>query len=457
MSSLDAFFNPKSVAVIGASRHPHKIGHVILWNFLRGFKGKVYPINPNEGEVLGLKAYPRVTDVPDDIDLAVIAIPARFVPGVMEDCGKKGIKAVIIVSGGFSEIGKEDLEEEVKKVAKRYGIRVIGPNCIGVFDAHTQVDTLFMPRYRLERPRKGRIGFISQSGAVGSAILDWAATKGFGFSKFISYGNACDVDEVDLLEYLEKDKSTGVIGMYIEGTRRGRELYEALQRITRKKPVIAIKGGKTKSGSKAASSHTGALAGSADVWRAMFKQAGVIEAEDIRKMFNYARLLAEQPLPRGKRVGVITNGGGFGVIASDAIENHGLVLANLEKETIEKIRKHVPEYAVIKNPVDLVGDADAQRYEIALDALMEDKNVDIILVLILFQTAGVQSEIIDVVANKSDLGKKPIVAFSAGGGFTQLHMRMLEKVGVPVFDSLEEAADAIEKMYQYSRYVGNAE
>ncbi len=457
MQDLDYFFNPKSVAVIGASKHPHKIGHVILWNFLRSYKGRIYPINPSVDEIMGLKTYKTILDVPGKVDLAVIAIPAKFVPPVLEECGKKGVKSVIIVSGGFSEIGRSDLEGEVKRIGKKYKMRIIGPNCIGVFDAFSQVDTLFMPRYRLERPRNGRISFVSQSGAVGSAILDWAAAKGFGFSKFISYGNAVDVDEVDLLRYLEKDKTTRVIGMYIEGTRRGRELYETLRRITKKKPVIAIKGGRTESGSRAASSHTGALAGSAKVWEAMLKQSGVIVAGDIRQMFNYARVLAEQPLPKGRRVGVITNGGGFGVIASDAIEKHGLELANLEKKTIAKIRKHVPEYAVVKNPVDLVGDADAQRYEVALDALMDDPNVDIILVLILFQTAGVQSEIIDVVANKSDLKKKPIIAFSAGGEFTTLHMRMLEKVGVPVFDSLEEAADAIEKMYLYSLYVGNAE
>ncbi len=456
MQSLDGFFNPRSVAVIGASKHPNKIGHVILWNFARSFKGKIYPVNPSADEILGLKAYRTVNEIPGRVDLAVIAIPAKFVPMVVEECGEKGVKDVIIVSGGFSEIGQNELEDEIKKTAKEYGIRIIGPNCIGVFDAYTQVDTLFMPRYRLERPRKGRISFVSQSGAVGSAILDWAASRGFGFSKFVSYGNACDVDEVDILRYLEKDKRTGVIGMYIEGTRRGRELFETLKRITRKKPVIAIKGGKTKAGSKAASSHTGALAGSARVWEAMFNQAGVIQADDIRHMFNYARLLAEQPLPRGNRVGIITNGGGFGVIASDTLERHGLVLADLEKKTINRIRKHVPEYAVIKNPVDLVGDADANRYEVALDALMEDKNVDIILVLILFQTAGVQSEIIDIIASKSDKRKKPVIAFSAGGDFTQVHMRMLEKVGVPVFDSLEEASDAIEKMHMYSKYVGNA-
>ncbi len=457
MLMLEKFFRPKSVAIIGASKHPNKVGHVILWNFIRGFKGKIYPVNPTHDEVLGLKCYKRVTDIPGHVDLAVIAIPARFVPEALKDCGKKGIKHVIIVSGGFSEIGRTDLEDEVKGVAKKYGIRIIGPNCIGVFDAYSQVDTLFMPRYRLERPRKGGISFISQSGAVGSAILDWAAARGFGFSKFVSYGNACDVDEVDLLNYMEKDRSTRVIGMYIEGTRRGRELYNSLRRITRKKPVIVIKGGKTSAGSKAASSHTGALAGSARVWDAMLKQSGAIIADDIRRMFNYSRLLAEQPLPKGKRVGIITNGGGFGVIASDALESHGLILADLKKETISEIKKHVPEYAVVKNPVDLVGDADAHRYEVALDALLKDENVDIILVLILFQTAGVQSEIIDIIASKSDKKEKPIIAFSAGGDFTSVHMRMLEKVGVPVFDSLEEASDAIEKMYLYSVYVGNAE
>lgn len=220
---LDAFFNPRSVAVIGASRNPHKIGHVILRNFVEEFKGEIFPINPNAKEIIGLKCYPSVKAVRRPIDLAVIAVPAPIVPKVLRECVQKRIKAAIIISGGFGEVGRKDLEDEIVRIAKGR-MRIIGPNCLGVFDARTMVDTLFLPRYRLQRPRKGNIAFISQSGAVGSAVIDWAASEGFGISKFISYGNAVDVNEIDLLNYLKSDRATKVICMYLESTKNGREL-----------------------------------------------------------------------------------------------------------------------------------------------------------------------------------------------------------------------------------------
>jgi acetyl coenzyme A synthetase (ADP forming)-like protein len=451
--ALKVFFEPRSIAVIGASRNPTKIGNVILRNVVNNFKGEIYPVNPNADAVLGKKAYKSILAIPKRVDLAVIAVPAELCPEVMRQCARKKVRGAVIISGGFSEIGRNELEEEVKRIARKGNVSVIGPNCVGVYSAHSQVDTLFLPRYRLERPREGGISFITQSGAVGSAILDWAAAKGFGVAHFISYGNAADVDEVDLLEFLGKDRKTKVICMYVEGTKRGRELIDVASKVTRNKPVISIKGGRTAKGAEAVASHTGSLAGSNKVWTAAFRQAGIIEAACMRDMFNYARVFAEQPVAKGNKLAIVTNGGGFGVMAADACLEEGLELAELERETIKRIKKSIPVYAVAKNPIDLVGDADIGRYKVALDALLQDRNVDAILVLILFQTAGVQSEIVDIVAQASHKKIKPIVAASAGGDYTQMHMRMLEKSGVPTFDSLHEAVKTLRGLVEYGEIV----
>ncbi len=420
--------------------------------FLREFKGSIFPVNPHDNSILGLKCYGRVTDIPAEVDMATIAVPAKYVPEVMEDCGKKGIKAAIIISGGFSEVGHPELEEQVREIAGRYGTAVIGPNCMGIFDSRSGVDTLFNPRYKMERPRKGGISFISQSGAVGSVVMDWAGAKRFGVSKFISYGNALNVDEVDLLRYLGNDKSTDVICMYIEGTRRGKELIKVAREVSRKKPIVAIKAGKTKEGAKAVSSHTGSLAGSTRVWEAAFKQAGIVEADGIEQMFNYARVFAEQPLPRGDKVGIITNGGGFGVLATDACVKNGLRVLPLSKKTAGEIQKSVPSYAVVKNPVDLVGDADVGRYEVAINSMMKDKAIDSLLCIVLFQTANIDSNVIEVISEASDRHKKPIVCCAAGGSYSELHMHLLEEAGVPTFESLKDAADALAALTYYEDF-----
>jgi acetyl coenzyme A synthetase (ADP forming)-like protein len=446
---LKTLFEPKSVAVIGAAREPHKIGHVILKNFVENFKGDVYPVNPNADEILNRKCYPDINKIPWAVDLAVISVPAEIVPAVMEQCAKKKVKSAIIISGGFGEVGRKDLEEKTLAVARKAGIRFVGPNCLGIYDSRSQVDTLFLPRYRLQRPREGSISFVSQSGAVGSAVLDWAASEGFGVSKFISYGNATDLDEVDLLEYLAEDRKTKVICVYLEGTRRGRLLMDAAKKITQKKPIIIIKGGRTEAGAKAVGSHTGLLAGSDMVYSAAFKQAGMIRANGVMAMFDYARVLAEQPPAKGPRMQIITNGGGFGVLATDEIIKEGLQLAQMSDETKKKIAAGVPKYAVVSNPLDLVGDADSARYALALEAIADDKNVDGVLCIVLFQTAGVESEIIDVITEFSDRRQKPIVVCSAGGDYTKVHIRMLEKAGVPTFDTPTRAAHALWCLVRY--------
>lgn len=409
-------------------------------------------MNPHDTEILGMKCYPSVKTIPGKVDCAVIAVPAKIVPSVMRDCGAKRIKGAVIISGGFAEVGNKALEEEVRRIANKYKIAVIGPNCLGVFDSYSGVDTLFNPTYKMERPRQGGISFITQSGAVGAVVMDWAGAEGFGVSKFISYGNALNIDEIDLLTYLENDKSTNVICMYLEGTRRGKEFIQVAKRVSRKKPIIGIKAGKTEQGAKAVASHTGSLAGSAMVWEAAFKQAGVIDATGIEEMFNYARVFAEQPLPKGRRVGIITNGGGFGVLATDACIRNGLKVPELSEATAKEIRSNVPNYAVVKNPIDLVGDADYVRYEVALNSLLRDNSIDSILCIVLFQTASIDSNVISVITEANDKKKKPIVCCAAGGAYSQLHSRLLEEAGVPTFKSLKDAADALQAITFYNDF-----
>ena len=401
---------------------------------------------------MGVKCYPSVKKISGSVDLAVIAVPAKYVPQVMRECGQKGVKGAVIISGGFSEVGNNELEEEVRQIANKYSIPVIGPNCLGVFDSRSKVDTLFNPSYKMERPRPGGISFLSQSGAVGAVVMDWAGAKGFGVSKFISYGNALNVDEVDLLRYLEKDRETKVICMYLEGTKRGKEFIKTAKRCGCKKPIIGIKAGKSEEGAKAVSSHTGSLAGSARVWEAAFRQAGVIEANGMEEMFNYARVFAEQPLPKGKKVAIITNGGGFGVIATDACIKNGLEIPPLSKKTIAEIKKKVPPYAVVKNPIDLVGDADTARYAAAINGVLNDRNIDSILCIVLFQTADIDSDVVNVIAEANDKRKKPIVCCVAGGAYSMMHKRLLEEFGVPTYESLQEAAGSLAAITHYENF-----
>lgn len=448
---LKNIFEPKSVAIVGASRDPAKIGHAILRNFVDGgFEGEIYPINPNVDEILGLRAYKSISELKGMVDLVVIAVPAPIVPKIVEEAGKADVKGAIIITGGFSEVGNKELEDQVKKLLKKYGITTIGVNCLGVFDPSSRVDTLFLPYYKLERPRAGGIGFITQSGAIGSAVLDWAATQGFGVSKFISYGNATDIDETDLLEYLEKDKKTKVIVMYLEGVKRGKEFMAIAKKVTKKKPIIVIKAGKSARGAKAVQSHTGSLAGSAEVYSAVFKQCNIVEAETIEELFDFARAFDSIPLPKGKKVQIITNGGGMGVLCTDSLIENNLELADISKETKNILKEKFPPHVVVANPMDLIGDADVSRYEMALNTTIKDPNVDAIIAIILYQTVGIQSGVVDIVLRAADSSNKPIVVVSSGGAYTETHMRMLEMSGIPSYPSVSRATKTIAKMYDYS-------
>ncbi len=451
MNQLDYFFKPKSVAIIGASRDPKKIGHVIFRNFVEGkFSVKIYPINPNAEELFGHKCYPSILQVEDKIDLAVITIPAQIVPQALEECGKKKVPAAIIISGGFKEIGNVDLENHVASLLKKYRIKCVGPNCIGIYDPYSNVDTFFLPRYKLERPGKGKIAFISQSGALGSVILDWMAMKGYKISKFVSYGNAVDVDEADLTQYLADDKDTDVICAYFEGVKEGRKFYDIAKKVSTKKPVIVLKGGTTSEGTAAVASHTGSLAGSAEIYATAFKQAGVIQVRDLEQIFDFARVLSTEPCPKGNRVQIITDGGGYGVMTTDWLIKNGLQLAKMSQQSIDKIKKACPPHVVIKNPIDLTGDADTERYRLAIEAAMEDPNVDMVAVIILFQIPTLTPDVVDTVSAIADRKQKPLIVIAAGGRYTEVLKKSLEDFGVPCFSYPEGAALALKALYDNS-------
>ena len=452
--NVDVLFNPNSVAVIGASRDPGKIGHVLVRNSIEGgFRGRVYPINPKCTEILDLKCYPSVKDVEGEIDLAVIAIPAKFVPDALRECGEKGVKGAIVISGGFSEVGNVELENELKEVCRKYDIACLGPNCMGVINPLTRVDSVFIPTYKMGRPKLGTVSFISQSGAIGGAVLDLMARQGFGMSKFVSYGNGAVLDETDMLRYIADDDKTRIIVLYIEGVRRGREFFETLKEVTKKKPVVVLKGGKTAGGAAATKSHTGSLAGNAAVYEAVFKQCNATEARNLDQIFDFSKLFESQPFCSGERVGIITNGGGLAVVATDSVEENGLKLAELSEESKRRISENVPAYVNIKNPLDLSGDAGADRFGVAVHSMLEDSGIDAILVGVLFQTENIDSRIVSILVEASNIKKKPILVVCPGGEYSEVHSRMLENCGVPTYTSSAHAIMALRKLVNYSKFV----
>ena len=444
------FFNPKVVAVIGASRNPNKVGHIIFRNFLEGkFRGKVFAVNPNAQSIFDHKVYSSVLSVPEKIDLAVITIPSALVSQALKQCGKKRIPAVIIISAGFGEIGNHDMDEEVKTIAKKYSIKVLGPNCLGIYDPSSGVDTLFLPRYKLGRPEAGSISYISQSGATGSVVLDWMAMKGYRISKFVSYGNATVLDEADLMQFLVNDPSTKVICLYIEGVREGKKFFSIAKKLSKKKPIIVLKGGQTAAGGKATLSHTGSLAGEARIYTAAFKQAGIIQAENLEQIFDFARVFSTQPLPKGKKVQIITDGGGYGVLTADAVIKNNLELAEMKPITVQSLKKYMPPYVVIKNPIDLTGDADTKRYQFALTAALEDPAVDMIALVALFQVPALGGDVVEVITEAK--GRKPLVVIAGGGKYTEALKKPLEDSGVPTFSYPEQAIASLRVLYEFSK------
>ncbi|MCL6557990.1 MAG: CoA-binding protein, partial [Firmicutes bacterium] len=380
MGLLNNFYNPNAVAVVGASKKPGKVGHSIVKNLIEsGYAGKIYPVNPGEDEIEGLKSYPSVTAIPETVDLAVIAVPAAKTLDVAKECGEKGVKNLVVVTAGFKEIGKEglDLEKELVATCQHYGMRMLGPNCVGMMDTHTPINASFTRTF----PLKGDIAFLSQSGATLIAILDWSRTVGLGFSKMVSLGNKGDLSEIDFIAEAAVDPYTRVIACYLEDVADGSRFLEVVRQATRKKPVIILKSGTSQAGAQAASSHTGALAGSDLAYDTAFRQCGVIRARTMTELFELAIAFSRCPVPAGKRVAIVTNSGGPGIVATDNVEARSLTMARFTRETIEDLRAGLPPEAALYNPVDVLGDARADRYRFALEKVLADPNVDSVVVL----------------------------------------------------------------------------
>lgn len=444
---LKYFFEPKSIAVIGASANPEKLGHAVVKNLVDGGysrTGKVYPINPGAGEILGLQAFPSVLDVPDSIELAVIVIPYPHVPASLRQCGEKGIPAAIIISAGFREAGMEGLEREreLVQIAQEYGIRLIGPNCLGVIDTFTPMNASFAAG----TPPRGPMAFMSQSGALGTAVLDIALAGRLGLSKFVSLGNKADVNEIDLLQAWAQDEKSRAILIYSEGMPNGQEFIRVARQITPLKPVIAIKSGVTQSGSRAVSSHTGSLAGSEQAYQAAFRQAGILRADSMEALFDMALAISYQPPLEGDRIAIITNAGGPGILATDALERVGMSIARFENETIRKLEQYLPDAASAANPVDVLGDARADRYHFALQTVAADPNVDGLLVVLTPQAMTEIEETARVVGEMTRQITKPTLACFMGEARVTQGIQILNQYGVPNYPFPERAARAFRAM-----------
>jgi acetate---CoA ligase (ADP-forming) len=450
MSELKPFFDPSSVAVIGASSNTTKLGYAVLKNLVDGGyseKGEIYPINPGSDTILGYKAYPTVLEVPGPIDLAVIVIPYPHVPEVLRLCGQKGIPAAIIISAGFREAGEEGLERELEliEIAKEYKIRLVGPNCLGIIDTFTPLNASFAAG----TPPSGPMAFMSQSGALGTAVLDIALSGRLGLSKFASLGNKADVNEIDLLRAWADDENTRAILIYNEGIPNGAEFIDVARKVAKIKPVVAIKSGVTQAGSRAVSSHTGSLAGSEQAYQAAFQQAGVIRADSMQDLFDMALALAYQPPLAGDRIAIITNAGGPGILATDALERADLSLARFELETQHALEQYLPDAASAANPVDVLGDARADRYRFAMERVAADPNVDGIMIVLTPQAMTEIEETAAAVVQLSQSIKKPILACFMGEASLVQAINKLVENGVPNYPFPERAALAFHAMSAY--------
>ncbi len=469
---LKGFFEPSSIAVVGASRTPGKIGYEILRVLVENrrsgvYRGNLYAVNPRSDEmILGVPTYRSVLEIPEPPELAVIVTPAPQTPQALEDCGKKGIRNAVVISGGFAEVGGEGLSLQIRldEVRRRYGIRVIGPNCVGVISPSTGVDTLFLPvEKELEgatyisspRPKPGSVALSTQSGAFGVACLDYMYGEGIGLSKFISYGNKIDVDEVDVIEYLRDDPQTKVILIYAESIDRGRKFLELAREVAREKPIVVLKAGRTSAGAKAASSHTAAIAGSDVIYDAAFKQAGIIRVWDMEELFDVAKALAMQPPAEGENVAILTDGGGVGVMAADETEALGLKLAEFSPQTLERLRDLqrsdvIPPIASLTNPIDLTGSATDDSFIGALELILQDPNVFGVIVLALHHVPGVTSELPKRIAEVSRGYGKPIVAMDVGSSQYAVEFRKLfEREGIPAYPEPERAVKAMRALVRY--------
>lgn len=446
---LDRMFNPNAVAVIGASRKEGKVGRAVLENLMANGFENIMPINPNDSEILGFRAYQSILDVPkeENVELAVIVIPAKLVPEAIDQCGRAGIANVVVISAGFKEAGVEGarLERECVEICREYGIRMVGPNCLGIIDTDSGLNATFAANMA----HKGNIAMMSQSGAICTVALDWADRTNVGFSKFVSLGNKADMDENDFLEFFEKDTSTSVIAAYLEGVKNGPEFIRIARRVSQSKPVVIVKSGRTSVGSRAVSSHTGTLAGSDSAYDAAFRQSGVIRADSLIEMLDLSRAFSSYPLPKGRDIAIVTNAGGLGILTADACSAAGLNIASFEESTINELRKTLPPAANLYNPVDVLGDASADIYAHALETVLADENVDGVILLVSPQAMTEVTEIAEKIVDTIRNSDKPILCNLAGGTRIAEGEELLQNNGIPNYPSLERAVESMDALCTY--------
>ncbi|MGH9991686.1 MAG: acetate--CoA ligase family protein [Nitrososphaera sp.] len=457
---MDLFFNAESVALVGASPEPGKVGNSVLESLVKHeYKGKVFPVNAKGyPEIMGIKAYKSLEEIPDKVDVVVVTVDLRFVPDLLKSASKKDIHNFVVISGGGKELGGEraSIEAQVKELSKQLRIRIIGPNCIGMFNGQNRLDCAFQGHARMLRPKNGSVAFLSQSGTVGIAFME--TSDSFGMSKMISYGNRSDVDEADMIWYLSEDPQTDVIGLYVEGLGDGRKFMNTAKKVLRdrQKPIVVFKNGRSVRGAKQAASHTGSLGGSHAVVKGALDQAGVISVDSYEELTASLKALVWQPVPNGGRVAMVTNGAGPIIAAIDNFERLGLQVAELSEDSKRALKEHYPPTYVIGNPCDITGSANADDYRFAIQTFMDDPNVDIVMPWFVFQDDPLEESIVDVLANFQKQRKKPILAGAMGGPFTQKISRRIEDANVPVYLSVTEWATAAGALTKWAKVSGKA-
>jgi acetate---CoA ligase (ADP-forming) len=455
MSSLDAVFRPRSIAIVGASRTPGSVGYEIIDNLLTdGFTGAIYPVNPNATSVHSIPAYANVAAIPAAVDLGIITVPKELALAAARECGENGVGALIVITAGFKEVGPagREREQELLAIAHRYGMRMIGPNCLGV--VNTARDVSMNATFAPIMPPPGPVSFMSQSGAMGVTILDYAAEYGIGINHFVSVGNKADVSGNDLLEYWADDEATRVILMYLENFGNPRKFTRIARDVTHRKPIIAVKAGRTAAGARAASSHTGALAGVDTATDALLAQCGVIRVDSVEELFDMAMAFGRLPVPRGNRVAVVTNAGGPGIIVTDACEALGLSVAELSADTQARLRENLPEEASVRNPVDMIATATPESYRLALEAVLADPNVDAAIAAFVPPLRVRQQDVArSIVAARQTCPDKPMLAVLMGRAGLPEGRADLTDAGVPAYIFPESAARALAGMYRYRRWL----
>ncbi len=454
---MEKFFYPRSVAVVGASATPGKVGYSVLDSIAKHeFKGEVYPINPTRSEIMGLKAYKSLEDIGKPVDLVVVVVDVLQTPAIMEQAAKLGIHNILIISGGGKELGGERAEAErrIKELAEKYDMRVIGPNCIGMFNAENRFDAAFQGHVRMIRPPLGPVSFLTQSGTIGISFMESA--ESFGMSKMISYGNRADVDEADMIWYLAHDPNTKVIGLYVEGFGDGRKFVNTARRVIKElgKPIVIWKSGRTQRGAKQAVSHTGSMGGSYAVVKGALKQAGVILVDSYQELVGTLKALAWQPAAKGNRVALVSNGIGPVISAIDHFERLGLEVAQISESTLKAFKEHYPPTFVIGNPLDVTGSATSSDYKFAIEKFMDDPNVDIIMPWFVFQDDPLDEGIVDVLAELNKDKKKPILAGAIGGQYTAKMVKAIESKGIPFYNEIIPWVRAAAALVEWGRVKG---